>query len=98
MGLENWLLGLHIFTPYACNLFGCLHGIAPERLAEFLVENYFDEGGYPVLHLLAYRGAKCFCQCIRVVYLVALDATSFSDFGIVNANVEFCADEVVVEP
>ena len=92
------LLRPHVRLADARNRDRFLHRVAAERLAEFLVENAFDEGRLVVFHLTFDSGSERIGKLFGAANLNAFEATTFGDLRVFNAEVQFGADEVVVEP
>src|SRR4029078_3978185 len=81
-------------TGSQCRL---LHRVAAERLTEFLVEDYFDEGRHALL--LSFAGcAQRLRQFGLRLFCSTFPSATFPDPCIAEMRIELGSDEIVVEP
>ena len=73
---ELVFLRTYVFFLDSSNDDGLLHGVAAERLAQFLVQDDFDEGGLLVLHLVFHRLGQGLAQSFKNFHLQVADRKS----------------------
>src|SRR5262249_20226346 len=93
----NHLLGAHILTLDAGHNYGLFHGIAAERLAKLLIEDYLDESRDTLL--LRFAGlAKRLRQFGLCFHYNAFEAAGLGHLRVAEMWVELSANEIIVEP
>merc|ERR1719220_1327477 len=95
---KNRLSHSHVLRLDSCNTIGGSHGVPAEGLAQLLVEDYLNECRFVPLHLSLNGTREGSLELCWRRHLDAHQATSASNFSVLDAKVQLCANEIVVVP